>query len=74
MEDSTIQKELYKYVDTAMSIVTNQAMDDADNEIPPFGTLIEFEDFMSEERVAEDMYKILYKFYKKQYRYYHSVN
>lgn len=74
MEDSTIQKELYQYIDKAMSIVADQAMDDVAGEIPPFDTLHEFEGFMSEERIAEDAYKILYKFYKKQYRYYQMTN
>ncbi len=74
MEDSTVQKELYQYVDKAMSVVANQAMDDVAGEIPPFDSLAVFEDFMSEEYISEELYKILYKFYKKQYRYYRMTN
>jgi hypothetical protein len=74
MKDSTIQKELYQCIDKAMSIVSNQAINDVASGILPFDTLAEFEDFMSEEYIAEDLYKILYKFYKKQYRYYRMTN
>ena len=49
MEDSTIQKELYRCVDKAMSIVANQAIDDVAGEVHPFDALIEFRDFMSED-------------------------
>ena len=74
MEDTTMQNELYRCVDKIMSIVADQAMNDADSEVPAFDTLIEFEDFISEEHIADDLYKILYKFYKRQYRYYHLTN
>lgn len=74
MEDTTMQNELYRCVDKVMSVVADQAMNDADSGVPAFDTLIEFEDFISEEHIADDLYKILYKFYKRQYRYYHLTN
>lgn len=75
MEDSTIQNELYQCIDKAMARVTDQAIDDVNGGMPPFDTLVEFREFMSEELdITENIYKILYKFYKKQYRYYRMTN